>query len=220
VPEHIGILGGTFDPIHFGHLRTALELAETLDLQRILLIPGGTPPHRGAPVASAQQRLTMVELSVQQSERLHADGRECRKSSASYTVETLLELRREWGDQVRLSLCVGADAFAGMHTWHRWQELPELAHIVVVARPGWHLPEDLGELEIWRDRFVYQDDTLAYSTAGKVLFLSLTPMAVSATHIRQLIGEGHSARYLLPDSVWHYIQQHRLYQAATQDAKP
>jgi nicotinate-nucleotide adenylyltransferase len=95
--------------------------------------------------------------------------------------------------------------------------LPDLCHIVVVARPDWHLPEDLGPLECWRQRFIYQGDTLLHSPAGKVLFVSLTPIAVSATRIRQLIAQGSSPRYLLPDTVWQYIQQHRLYRAAIEE---
>jgi nicotinate-nucleotide adenylyltransferase len=215
----VGFLGGTFDPVHFGHLRTALELVELLHFESMLLIPSGVPPHRSAPAAGAARRLEMVQLALQgdsqltQRSQLQADGRECRKSSTAYTVDTLRELRAEWGADTSLSFCVGADAFAGMHGWHCWQQLPELCHIVVMARPGWHLPEDLGPLEIWRDRFIYQGDTLSRSSAGKVLFVSLTPMAVSATHIRRLIGAGKSARYLLPDTVWQYIRQHRLYQA-------
>jgi nicotinate-nucleotide adenylyltransferase len=211
--RHIGVLGGTFDPVHFGHLRTALELQELLHFERMLLIPSGVPPHRPAPVAAATQRLQMVQLALQGDTRLQADGRECRKAGTTYTVDSLRELRAEFGAGASLNFCVGADAFAGMLSWHCWQQLPELCNIVVMPRPGWHLPEDLGALEIWRQRFIYQSDTLSRSAAGKVLFVSLTPMAVSATHIRELIAAEKSARYLLPDTVWQYIRQHRLYQA-------
>lgn len=224
--RRVGLLGGTFDPVHFGHLRTALELVELLHFEAMLLIPSGVPPHRSRPVVGAGSRLEMVQLALQgdslgrgdsQRSELQADGRECRKCHTAYTVDTLRELRAEWGAHTSLSFCVGADAFASMHGWHCWQQLPELCHIVVMARPGWHLPEDLGPLELWRDRFIYQDDTLSRSSAGRVLFVSLTPMEISATHIRRLIGAGKSARYLLPDTVWQYIRHHRLYQAVNPD---
>lgn len=213
--SHLGILGGTFDPIHAGHLRTALELAEELAMARMCLLPSGIPPHRGAPVASPQQRLAMAELAIAGDDTLAVDGRESRKTTTAYTIDTLRELRAEVGEQTAISFCVGADAFMGMPAWRDWQEFPRLCHIVVVARPGWHLPADLGALECWRDRFIYQGDTLARSCAGKVLFVSLTPMDVSASRIRDITAAGFSARYLLPDSVWHYIQQHRLYRGGT-----
>ncbi len=212
--SHIGVLGGTFDPVHLGHLRTALELVELLQLDRMSLVPTGVPPHRVSPVADPRRRLEMVELALRGDPLLQADGRECRKTETAYTVETLREMRAEVGADVALSFCVGADAFIGMQSWYCWQQLPELCHIIVMARPAWHLPEDLGALEVWRDRFVYQGDTLAHSRAGKVLFVSTTPMDISSTRIRKLIGAGNSPRYLLPDAVWHYIQQHRLYGAA------
>ena len=218
--RHVGILGGTFDPVHFGHLRTALELLEALAMDRMLLIPSGVPPHRDSPAATARQRLDMVNLALRGDTSLQVDAREFRKHDASYSVDTLCELRRRWGESTALDFCVGSDAFVSMHTWHNWQQLLELGNIVVVSRPGWRLPDDLGPLEIWRDRFTDDSDTLLHQPAGVVLFLALTPMAVSATHIRQLVSEGRSARYLLPEAVWQYIQQHRLYQAEIQDTKP
>jgi nicotinate-nucleotide adenylyltransferase len=148
--SHVGILGGTFDPVHFGHLRTALELLELLHMDTMLLIPTGVPPHRQPPVASPRQRLEMVELALRGDPLLRADGRECEKTDIAYTVDSLRQLRAELGTRRALSFCVGADAFAGMHSWHCWQQLPDLCHIVVVARPDWHLPEDLGPLECWR----------------------------------------------------------------------
>jgi nicotinate-nucleotide adenylyltransferase len=240
--RHIGVLGGTFDPVHFGHLRTAMELLEHLELDRMLLVPVGVPPHRAQPSAGALQRLHMLRLAVRGDPRLQVDDRECRKAETAYTVDTLRQLRSEVGDGVALSFCVGADAFIGMSHWHRWQELPSLAHIVVMSRPGWHLPDDLGALECWRDRFVLsgsgsssdsfpasdgfpsrdssagEPDRLREQGAGRIVFVALTPMDISATGVRHRIALGQSARFLVPDSVWRYIQRNGLYGGAVSRA--
>ncbi len=218
--QRIGILGGTFDPIHFGHLRTALELLETLAMDRMLLIPSGVPPHRQLPAATVRQRLDMIHLALISDSSLQLDARECRKQGTSYSIDTLRELRHRWGEDTALDFCVGTDAFTSMDTWYCWEELVELCNILVVSRPGWRLPDDLGALEIWRDRFTEDSDTLSQNAAGSVLFLALTPMDVSASGIRRLVSEGRSARYLLPEAVWQYIQQHRLYRADTQETSP
>ncbi len=209
--HRIGVLGGTFDPVHCGHLRLALELAEQLALDRVLLIPAARPPHRVAPAASPERRLRMLELAVAGEPQLVVDARECRRAGASYSVDTLAELRAELGEEAALCFLVGADAFAGMASWHQWQRLPQLAHIVVVTRPGWRLPRDLGPMECWRDRFTDNSDTLAGVAAGRILFIALSPLDIAATRIRALISKGRSARYLLPDAVWAYIRQQHLY---------
>ena len=214
--SHIGILGGTFDPVHCGHLRMALELRELLRLDQLRLIPAGEPPHKPAPDTHSRLRLRMLELALQGEAEIQADGRECCRPGPSYTVDTLGELRAELGSELAISLCVGADAFAQMPSWHNWQQLPGLCHIVVMARPGWRLPAHLGALEQWRDRFTHNSDTLFESSAGGVLFVSLTPLDISATLIRRLIAQGHSARYLLPDCVWDYIRRKQLYHIITQ----
>lgn len=218
--RRIGILGGTFDPIHFGHLRTALELLETLAMDRMLIIPSGVPPHREMPAATVRQRLDMIHLALTNDSSLQLDSRECRKSGTSYSVVTLRELRARWGEDTALDFCVGTDAFMSMNTWHCWEQLVEYCNIVVVSRPGWHLPADLGPMEVWRDRFTEDSDTLLRRPAGAVLFVALTLMDVSATRIRRLVNQGRSARYLMPETVWQYIQQHRLYRADTQDTSP
>lgn len=209
--RRVGVLGGTFDPVHCGHLRLALELAEQLALDRVLLIPAARPPHRAAPVASPERRLQMLQLAVAGERRLRVDARECRRAGASYTVDTLTELRAELGPEPALCFLVGADAFLGMSTWHQWQRLPELAHIVVVARPGWRLPAVLGPMECWRDRFTDNSDTLFANSVGGILFAMLSPLDISATRIRALVAKGRSARYLVPDAVWSYIRRQRLY---------
>ncbi len=213
----IGILGGTFDPPHFGHLRLAQELAEGLVLGEVLFIPAGLPPHRTPPFASPQQRLEMVRLGIDGNPLFALDEREIFKPTPSYTVETLLDLRRELGAIQPLCLFMGADAFLGLATWHRWRELFGLAHIVVAQRPGVAgitraaatLPgELLGELN---RRLVNEPEALRDAPSGTVLVHPVTALDISATQIRRDLAAGRSPCYLLPDAVLDYIQTNGLY---------
>ena len=131
----IGILGGTFDPIHHGHLRLAVEMREGLGLEELRLIPALQPPHREAPIAGAEDRLAMLEAAVARANALHIDTRELVREGPSYTVDTLLSLRAELPAQP-LCLIIGMDAFCYLDTWHRWQDVLELAHIGIARRPG------------------------------------------------------------------------------------
>jgi len=136
----IGLLGGTFDPIHFGHLRLAQELADALGLARVRFIPTGIPPHRDSPEVSGAHRLQMVRIAIAGNLLFEADDREIRREGVNYTYDTLTELRDELGERP-LCLLMGADAFAALTTWHRWQELFDLAHVVIAHRPGFRLQE-------------------------------------------------------------------------------
>lgn len=213
----LGIFGGTFDPIHFGHLRLAQELAEGLNLAEIRFIPAGHPPHRDQPNVPAAQRLDMVRLALAGNERFVLDEREIRKNTPSYTVETLTELRQELGESQPFCLLLGADAFLGLTTWHRWQTLFELTHIAVAHRPGfsqvlWEdsMPEALKQ-ELAR-RLQTTPQALHESPAGKIITFPITALDISATGIRNTIKRGKNPRYLLPDGVLQYIQQNHLYQ--------
>ena len=208
----IGVLGGTFDPVHFGHLRPALELLETLDLAEVRLIPCGQPPHRKPPRATAAARLAMLELAVANQPGLRVDPRELERPGPSYMVDTLASLRAEFGT-TPLYLLLGSDAFLGLPDWHRWQELPQLAHLVVMHRPGWALDDDLAAplAQLVDTRRVYEAAALAAQPAGNILLVPVTPLDISATAIRALIGAGRSPRYLLLDTVWEYIRAHGLY---------
>lgn len=217
--EHspLGLLGGTFDPVHFGHLRLAEEAREALSLAEVTLIPAGDPPHRDTPLSSADHRLALVKCAVSDNPALTVDDIEVRHTGKSFTVLTLERLRERHGERP-LVLILGADAFNGLHRWHRWTELFELAHIAVANRPGtpphgrrW--PEVLDDTlaaacegRVERDPACLRD-----SPAGKVVPFDMTPLAISASLIRDLIRSGHSARYLLPDSVLDYIGSKRLY---------
>lgn len=209
----LGILGGTFDPIHNGHLRLAEEARAQLGLGRIRLIPAGRPAHRGAPGATAAQRLAMVEIAAAGNPAIEIDAAEVLSNAPSYTVPTLERLRAELGDARSIVLLLGADAFAGLPSWHRWTALFELAHIAVATRPGHTLelaalPAALAEQ--CRKR---EGDAAALATQphGGIARFPITALDISATAIRTLCARHESPRYLLPDGVVDYIAQHGLY---------
>lgn len=213
LPAPVGVFGGTFDPIHFGHLRPALELFEQLGLERVHMIPSAVPPHRPQPVASAEQRLAMLELALAGQQGLMIDKRELERSGPSYMVDTLSSLRSEMGDRP-LCLLLGVDAFLGLSGWDRWQMLLELAHIVVAHRPGWQLHQETLPEELrlaLSSRWLPSPSRLQETTSGGIWLQGVTQMAISATNIRERIAAGYSANYLLPASVWQYIQQQGLY---------
>ncbi|WP_243049723.1 nicotinate-nucleotide adenylyltransferase [Dyella sp. RRB7] len=192
----LAIFGGTFDPVHLGHLSVAWEASELLDAE-VRLMPASVPPHRPAPIASAAQRVAMLRAALQKQSRLSLDTRELARTGPSYTIDTLLELRAEQGDRPLL-LLIGADAFAGLPSWHRWRELFDVAHIGVLSRPGVDaaLPEVL-EQEAASRRVV--DPAMLHALpAGKVIELAVTPLEISATRVRELLAEGRDPRYLLP----------------------
>ncbi|MDD5329118.1 MAG: nicotinate-nucleotide adenylyltransferase [Sulfuricella sp.] len=213
----IGILGGTFDPLHFGHLRLAQELAQQLALDEVRIIPAGSPPHRAPPSAAVQHRLEMVRLGLAGNPLLILDEREISKSTPSYTVETLLDLRRELGAARPLCLFLGSDAFLGLAGWHRWRELFELAHVVVAQRPGHPglaraaatMPAQLRD-ELNR-RLTNEAEALRSAPAGAIIVQPVTALDISATQIREELAAGRSPCYLLPDAVLDYIQTHSLY---------
>lgn len=213
--RRIGVFGGTFDPVHNGHLRTALEVAERLALDELRLVPASVPPHRGAALATAAERLRMLQLAADAHPGFVVDERELVRGGASYTIDTLRSLRAELGGAVRLCLIVGLDAFAAIDTWKEWRALGDNAHIVVVQRPGAALA--LGEEAArWAAARLAADAGQALTDAahGAILRLELTQLAISATHIRELLVEGRSPRYLLPDAVLDYIRENRIYTRA------
>lgn len=212
----VGLLGGTFDPIHFGHLRLAEEMGELLGLEEVRILPAGYPPHRGHPRVTARHRLAMVRLAVAGNPRFVLDERELHKASPSYSVETLEALRQELPAATPLILFMGADAFMGLTTWHRWQELVDLAHLAVAHRPGfssamWEdaLPEPLRRL--LATRRCEQASELSDKPAGLIHLHAITQLDISASQIRERALRGRSLRYLLPDGVIDYINENHLY---------
>lgn len=207
----IGLFGGTFDPVHIGHLRTAVELRELLGLRAMHMLPCARPAHRGQPLASAEQRLAMLRLGIGEQQGLVADDRELRRPSLSYTIDTLSDVRAEFGAKVALYLCVGMDSLVHLNTWHRWRELCDFAHLVVVARPGWQLPKS-GEVARWLGGRVVKDPKLlAQRPHGGVCVEAMTLLPVSSSQVREDLAVGRSLRYLVPDAVLDYIERHALY---------
>lgn len=213
MPKRIGIFGGTFDPVHIGHLRSALEVAEFMALDELRLIPSARPPHREAPQVSAQDRLAMVELAVAGLSPLCVDDRELKRDKPSYSIDTLESLRSELAADDQLFLIIGWDAFCGLPTWHRWSELLEHCHILVLQRPDAdsEAPETLRNLLAARS---ISDPLTLEGPGGQISFIWQTPLAVSATQIRTLLASGKSVRFLLPDAVLTYIHAHGLYRAS------
>jgi nicotinate-nucleotide adenylyltransferase len=211
----LGVLGGTFNPVHVAHLRLAQELAQGLGLDRVRFIPAGTPPHRDAPRVDGRHRLEMVRLAIAGNPLFEADDREIRRQGICYTFDTLTELRADFGSRP-LCLLMGADAFSALTTWHRWAELFDLAHVVIAHRPGYplkempaHLPAPLRQAYL--QRLAADPGALRIAAAGSILAREITALDISATGIRERLVRGISPRYLVPDPVLDYIDRNHLY---------
>jgi nicotinate-nucleotide adenylyltransferase len=211
----IGLFGGTFDPVHFGHLRLATELAEAFHLDQVLFVPAGLPYHRGRSAhATSEQRLTMLKLATARDARFGIDDRELRREGNTYTFDTLTEIRRERGPDTSLVFLAGSDTFAKIDEWHRWTELFDLAHFAIAIRADdaqW-FSKGPGAFprEAW-PRITLNLRELVGTPAGKIMTFAMTPLAISSTAIRALAGEGASIRYLTPDPVVEFIRSHGLY---------
>ena len=212
----LGIFGGTFDPVHYGHLRLAEEAADSLDLGSVRWIPAGQPGLRDAPRVGAVERLEMVRLAIAGNPRFELDAAEVEAAQPSYTVPTLERLRQPQacGAQRPLVLLVGADAFSRLSGWHRWEELFALAHIAVAHRPGFPIDSARFASELARvfaERFCSDAAALRKAPAGCIVPFAMTQLDVSATRIRALLSKGQSPRYLLPDPVIAHIWKRRFY---------
>lgn len=211
-PLRVGMFGGTFDPVHLGHLRSAVEISECLQLDRLHMIPAPQPPLRGQPQVSAQDRLALLEAGVKDTPGLIADGRELRRQGPSYSTLTLAELREEYGDTARLVMVLGQDAFLRLADWHQPEQLFALAHVVVIARPGYQPNRSAALKELIGLREVDSVASMMEKPKGKLLALALpTQMGISATEIRQRLVDHRSVRYLLPEAVEEQIHARQLY---------
>ena len=213
----IGIFGGTFDPVHYGHLRAAVEAMESLQLQDFRIVPAGTPPHRANTFAPAEHRLAMLKLALARYPELRVDVREVQRAGASFMVDTLSEIRLEEGDAPIL-LMIGQDAVNTLDQWHEWRNLFELAHLVIMRRPESKHIYSGALFEQIQPRLVNDPGELQNAPAGLVLPLEVTQLAISSTEIRRQICAGLSPRFLLPDPVIDYILEHGLY--SSQDCQP
>lgn len=207
----IGIYGGTFDPVHYGHLRTAFEIREKLALEALRFIPCKKPAHREEPSVSAEKRLELLQLATADVPELTVDDCELRRPGDSFMVDTLRHVKEEVGQSKPLVLIVGMDAFLGLPTWSRWTALFELAHIAVMMRPGWQCEVSSELAEQLKERVVGALSELSCSESGKVCFLEVTQLEISATEIRRTVQRGGDPRFLLPDVVREAIIKENLY---------
>jgi nicotinate-nucleotide adenylyltransferase len=207
----IGIYGGTFNPVHYGHLRTALEVGEFFELDELRLIPCCLPPHRDEPAVSGEMRLQMLKIAVANTSGLQIDRRELDREGPSYMVDTLASIRAERPDQPLL-LFVGSDAFAGLESWYQWQRLFDYAHVVVMTRPGYSKP---ALVDFLRQRLCDDRYLLRKQCGGRLFFQAVTALDISATAIRHMIAAGRNPQFLLPDGVIDYIRQQKLYLSST-----
>jgi len=206
----IGIFGGTFDPIHFGHLRTAFELLQALELAELRFVPAGNPPHRDVPLADAGLRLAMVRAAIDGQPGFAVDDREVRREGPSYTVTTLAELRTESPERP-VCLVVGMDAFLGLHRWHKWREILGLAHVAVAHRPGWRVPTDGALGALLGERGTNRVADLREAGAGRIFVHPVTQLEISSTDLRNIIVSGRDPRYLVPDAVREIIRKTGCY---------
>ncbi|ACV25747.1 nicotinate-nucleotide adenylyltransferase [Kangiella koreensis] len=212
------ILGGTFDPVHLGHLRMAQEMLNRFPEAQVSLMPAAYPPHRPTPGATTEQRIEMLDLILRASPSFHLDSRELEREEASYSVVTLRNIRLEIGDNPLIFL-MGTDAFAKLDSWYHWQELLELSNILVVGRPSSELPQQGPVAELYQAHKVSKPEDLAHYSCGRIGFCEMPQLDISSTYIREQIKSGFSPRFLLPDVILDYIQQHGLYGYQTHSPK-
>ena len=206
--EFIGINGGTFDPIHYGHLRPALEVMQKVGLKEVQFIPCFQPVHKESTHVSAQQRCDMIKLAIKHQAKFTLNTIEIERGGPSFTVETLELLKQHYPNE-GLVLLMGTDAFSKFHTWQRWQDIIQLANIVIMHRPGEAVPLDCTSGRIYQK---YKVDRLN-AMSGQMIDLGVTQLDISSTQVRDLIKKGQSPEYLLLPCVMEYISKHRLYQA-------
>mgnify|MGYP001266599166 FL=1 len=212
----MGVFGGTFDPIHYGHLRTAFEMLQALRFGEVRFMPCGNPPHRNTPYADAEVRLEMVRVATEAQYGFVVDDRELRREGPSYSFDTLSTLRSEFPSHP-IGLIIGMDAFLSLPKWYHWREILQLAHIVVAHRPGWRAP-DMGPLgELLANRGTHRIGDLHQAKAGHIYIHDVTQLEISSSDIREIVAMGRDARFLLPDAVRDVIDRSGCYAQSQND---
>ncbi|WP_440863518.1 nicotinate-nucleotide adenylyltransferase [Symbiopectobacterium purcellii] len=208
----IAYFGGTFDPIHYGHVRPVTALADEIGVTRITLMPNNVPPHREQPEATAQQRKRMVELAIAETPLFSVDDRELQRVTPSYTIDTLETLRGEMGDDQPLAFIIGQDSLLTLHTWHRGRDLLNVCHLLVCARPGYRTTLDTPEQHAWLEAHSAGHAAALHAQPHGLIYLAHTPLVtVSATDIRQRRQKGEPCDDLVPPAVLHFMDAHDLY---------
>ncbi len=207
------IFGGTFDPIHNGHLRLSLSVTDELELDEIFLMPAKVPPHRPAPDTSIEKRIEMLEIATKICPKLKIDLRELKREGPSYTIDTLKQMREELGNEQPIAIVIGMDSFLQFNKWHKWQEIIKLCHIIIAPRPNFSFEIDNKDINDLYN--LHKTDNildLKSSPAGSIYILkNAQKLEVSATQIRELFCQGKSAQFLIPDLIFDYILKNRLY---------
>jgi len=208
--QAIGFLGGTFDPIHFGHLRPALEITEALSLRQLFIMPNHIAPHKSKSHCTASQRCKMVELAISQQSRMAIDKRELRRHKPSYTIDTLKELKNEFPD-TPICFIMGMDSLTTFDTWHDWQNILSYCHLIISHRPGWQRKFNKQvDVLVSKHQTTNRHD-LHNLQFGKIFFQTTSQLAISSTEIRELLNHDISIDFLTPENVINYIQGHHLY---------
>ena len=210
--KHIGILGGNFDPIHYGHLKPLLHASKQLSLQQVLLMPAHIPPHKHSVVASSAQRALMVELACKEDKLLQFDDRELQRNSTSYTIETLKEIKSLSSKNTQLYFFIGMDSLLSFSTWYQYSEILSLCHLVVNTRPNFNLnTANNATLELLNNHQITRIEELKQQAFGGIYFAKTNEEDISSTQIRHQLQQGKNCAALLPETVYHYIKQQQLY---------
>lgn len=207
----IGIFGGSFDPVHFGHIKPALALLEHYEFDQISFIPCKQSPLKNETLADENYRLEMLNIVAKSHEKLTVDDRELKREGPSYTIETLKELRAEIGESKTLVMLMGVDIYLSFCKWHKYDEILSYCHIMLLQRPGYSLPTEGCEFEIYHQHVTQDISKLSESDKGKIYLSDILKIDISSTSIRKTISNGEQPKYLLPGSVWSYIKRNNLY---------
>ena len=212
----VGFFGGTFNPVHIGHLRAALDCLNALNLDQIALLPAASPPLKEAPLVAAEQRAEMLQLAVSGTAGLTIDCRELSRPGLSYTVDTLAELRSEYPKDTSITFVIGMDSLITLHQWHEWPRLFDLANIAIMARPGVSPRLDSDVKRAVESRICLPDE-IRSRPAGGVTFVDQPPLDVSSTAVRSALMRGKNVQFLLPEAVIEYIVTNKLYDSSNTD---